>query len=239
MGKLLERRTDRPAGDIGRPVDPPGRGRHLRRPQLGQGVLRHQRPRARHRPPGQGPGPVHRPQGPRRPAPAPRHPAPHPAPVHRHPPAPHRRDRRRLPASPSPSSATRASTRCVYPIKVNQQRHVVEEVLNFGRPHGFGLEAGQQAGTAGRAGRHQRRRRHARSSATGSRTTSSSRWWSWPGRSGKNIIPVVEKFSELELIVKYAEELGVRQPIGVRVKLATRGAGRWRSSAGYRSASSG
>src|SRR5262245_18052405 len=51
---------------------------------------------------------------------------------------------------------------------------------------------------------------------------------------GKKIIPVVEKFTELEAIVKHAEELDVRPAIGVRVKLAARGAGRWRSSAGYR-----
>src|SRR5262249_30131447 len=52
---------------------------------------------------------------------------------------------------------------------------------------------------------------------------------------GKQIIPVVEKFTELETIVRHAQELNVRPAIGVRVKLATRGAGRWRSSAGYRS----
>ncbi len=52
---------------------------------------------------------------------------------------------------------------------------------------------------------------------------------------GKNIIPVVEKFTELELIVKQAEITGVRPVIGIRAKLAARGAGRWRSSAGYRS----
>ena len=69
-----------------------------------------------------------------------------------------------------------------------------------------------QAGTARRAGHDQRRRR--RSSATASRTTSSSRWSCWPARSGKQIIPVVEKFTELELIVKYAEELG--RPAGHR-----------------------
>src|SRR5262249_7678865 len=51
----------------------------------------------------------------------------------------------------------------------------------------------------------------------------------------KQIIPVVEKFTELEAICKYAEELQVRPAIGMRVKLAARGAGRWRSSAGYRS----
>src|SRR5205823_12972184 len=52
---------------------------------------------------------------------------------------------------------------------------------------------------------------------------------------GKQVIPVVEKFTELETIVRLAEELKVRPVIGVRVKLAARGAGRWRSSAGFRS----
>src|SRR5437667_12210263 len=51
---------------------------------------------------------------------------------------------------------------------------------------------------------------------------------------GKDIIPVVEKFTEVEAIVQHAQEVGVRLVIGVRVKLASRGAGRWRSSAGYR-----
>jgi len=45
----------------------------------------------------------------------------------------------------------------------------------------------------------------------------------------------VEKFTELELIVKYAEKHGVRPVIGVRVKLATRGSGRWENSGGMRS----
>jgi arginine decarboxylase len=123
---------------------------------------------------------------------------------------------------------------CVYPIKVNQQRHVVEEVLNFGRPHNFGLEAGSKpellavlAVTNG-------------ADATpiicnGFKDDEFIKMVVLARKLGKNIIPVVEKFSELELIVKYAEELGVRQPIGIRVKLASRGAGRWRSSAGYRS----
>jgi arginine decarboxylase len=52
---------------------------------------------------------------------------------------------------------------------------------------------------------------------------------------GKEIIPVVEKFSELEAIVRYSQELNVRPLIGVRVKLASRGAGRWKYSAGFRS----
>ena len=52
---------------------------------------------------------------------------------------------------------------------------------------------------------------------------------------GRNIIPVVEKYTELGLILEYAEKIGVRPKIGMRVKLAARGSGRWQSSGGYRS----
>src|SRR5437867_9181634 len=52
---------------------------------------------------------------------------------------------------------------------------------------------------------------------------------------GRNIIPVVEKYTELDLILEYAEKIGVRPAIGMRVKLAARGGGRWQSSGGYRS----
>ncbi len=52
---------------------------------------------------------------------------------------------------------------------------------------------------------------------------------------GRNIIPVVEKYTELDLILEHAEKIGVRPKIGMRVKLAARGGGRWQSSGGYRS----
>ena len=52
---------------------------------------------------------------------------------------------------------------------------------------------------------------------------------------GKNIIPVIEKFTELELLIKYAQKHGVRPRMGIRVKLAARGSGRWESSGGARS----
>ena len=48
---------------------------------------------------------------------------------------------------------------------------------------------------------------------------------------GRNIIPVVEKYTELGLILKYAEKVGVRPQIGMRVKLAARGSGRWQPAA--------
>src|SRR5205085_1331082 len=52
---------------------------------------------------------------------------------------------------------------------------------------------------------------------------------------GGRSIPVVEKYTELHLIAKYAARVGVRPTIGVRVELASRGSGRWKSSGGYRS----
>src|SRR5262245_61047184 len=122
---------------------------------------------------------------------------------------------------------------CVYPIKVNQQRHVVEEVLDFGKNYNFGLEAGSKpellavlALTNGV---------DTPIVCNGFKDDEFIRMVVLARKIGKNIIPVVEKFTELELIVKYMEEVGVRQPVGVRVKLASRGTGRWRGSAGYRS----
>jgi arginine decarboxylase len=52
---------------------------------------------------------------------------------------------------------------------------------------------------------------------------------------GRHIIPVVERFSELHMVLEYAEKLGVRPRIGMRIKLATRGSGRWQASGGFRS----
>ncbi len=122
---------------------------------------------------------------------------------------------------------------CVYPIKVNQQRHVVEEILDFGKPFHFGLEAGSKpellavlAMTNGA---------DTPIICNGFKDDEFVKMTILARKIGKNVIPVVEKFTELEAIVRYAEELNVRPVIGVRVKLATRGSGRWKSSAGYRS----
>ena len=122
---------------------------------------------------------------------------------------------------------------CVYPIKVNQQRHVVEEILDFGKPFHFGLEAGSKpellavlALTNGM---------DTPIICNGFKDDEFIQMAMLARKIGKQIIPVVEKFTELEAIVRHAQALNVRPSIGVRVKLAARGAGRWRSSAGYRS----
>jgi arginine decarboxylase len=123
--------------------------------------------------------------------------------------------------------------RCVYPIKVNQQRHVVEEILDFGNPFNFGLEAGSKpellavlAMTSGQ---------NTPIICNGFKDDEFIKMVVLARKIGKQIIVVVEKFTELEAIVRHAEQLDVRPVIGVRVKLASRGAGRWKSSAGYRS----
>jgi arginine decarboxylase len=122
---------------------------------------------------------------------------------------------------------------CVYPIKVNQQRHVVEEILDVGRPFNFGLEAGSKpellavlAHTDGQA---------TPIICNGFKDDEFIKMTVLARKIGKDIILVVEKFTELEAVVRYAQELNVRPAIGVRVKLATRGAGRWKFSAGFRS----
>ncbi|HMP60456.1 MAG TPA: biosynthetic arginine decarboxylase, partial [Gemmatales bacterium] len=123
---------------------------------------------------------------------------------------------------------------CVYPIKVNQQRHVVEEILDFGRPFKFGIEAGSKpellavlALTENTDGTP--------IICNGFKDDEFIKMAMLARKLGKNIIPVVEKFTELESIVKHSKALGVRPAIGVRAKLAAKGAGRWKMSAGYRS----
>jgi arginine decarboxylase len=122
---------------------------------------------------------------------------------------------------------------CVYPIKVNQNRQVVEEIVDVGKPFNFGLEAGSKpellavlALTNGQ---------DTPIICNGFKDDEFIKMAMFARKIGKLVIPVVEKFTELELIVRHAEEVKVRPTLGVRVKLAARGAGRWRSSAGYRS----
>jgi arginine decarboxylase len=122
---------------------------------------------------------------------------------------------------------------CVYPIKVNQQRHVVEEILEFGKPHGFGLEAGSKPELL--AVLALMTNGEAPIICNGFKDDEFIETVILAQKLGKRVIPVVEKFSELELLVKYAEKHGVRPAIGVRVKLATKGSGKWESSGGVRS----
>ena len=118
---------------------------------------------------------------------------------------------------------------CVYPIKVNQQRQVVEEVLDFGRPYGFGLEAGSKPELLAVVAMASN---DTPIICNGFKDAEFIETAMLALKMGRRIIPVVEKYTELELILEYAAKIGVRPQIGMRVKLASRGGGRWQSSRG-------
>src|SRR4249920_1922172 len=122
----------------------------------------------------------------------------------------------------------------VFPIKVNQQRLVVEEVYRYGQPFGFGLEVGSKpellsvmSMTADSPERL--------IVCNGFKDDSYLEAVIIATKLGRTIIPVVENFTELPAILKYAEKYNVRPRIGVRVKLASEGSGKWRESAGDKS----
>ena len=121
---------------------------------------------------------------------------------------------------------------CVYPIKVNQQRQVVEEVFNFGKPFKFGLEAGSKPELIAVTAIADN---DTPIICNGFKDAEFIELAMLAQKVGRKIIPVVEKYTELDLILEHAERVGVRPTIGMRVKLAARGGGRWQSSGGYRS----
>ena len=121
---------------------------------------------------------------------------------------------------------------CVFPIKVNQQRQVVEEVFEYGKPYKFGLEAGSKPELLAVLAIADN---NTPIICNGFKDDEYIQMVMMAKKIGRNIIPVVEKYTELDLILKHAAQVGVRPVIGVRVKLASRGSGRWKSSGGYRS----
>lgn len=122
--------------------------------------------------------------------------------------------------------------RCVFPIKVNQQRGVVQQVIQHGREFGFGVEAGSKPELLAVVAMTDPQMPII---CNGFKDAEFIRMALLAQRLGRTVIPVVEKVSELDLILEIAESLGVRPTLGMRVKLATRGSGRWQASGGYRS----
>lgn len=118
---------------------------------------------------------------------------------------------------------------CVYPIKVNQQRQVVEEIIRFGKPYGFGLEAGSKPELLAVLALADD---DTPIICNGFKDKSYIQMALIAHKMGRRVIPVVERFAELTAIAKYAEELQITPEIGVRAKLTTRGAGRWKTSTG-------
>ena len=121
----------------------------------------------------------------------------------------------------------------VYPVKVNQQRHVVEEILEHGRPYGVGLECGskpelQAVLAVSEDADHL-------IVCNGYKDHEFMRLALMGQKVGHEVFIVLEQLSELDVLLEVAAELEVRPTVGVRVKLATESAGRWAQSAGEKS----
>jgi arginine decarboxylase len=122
----------------------------------------------------------------------------------------------------------------VYPIKVNQQRLVVEEVYRYGREYGFGLEVGSKPELLAVMAMTENAPERL-IVCNGFKDDSYIEAVTLATKLGRTIIPVVENFEELGLILKHAAAYQVRPRLGVRVKLFSEGSGRWSASAGEKS----
>ena len=125
------------------------------------------------------------------------------------------------------------SYRGVYPIKVNQQRHVVEELVRYGASKKLGLEAGSKPellialallDTPG-----------ALIICNGYKDQAYVETALLAQRLGRTPIIVIDRFNEIDLILKTSRALGIRPHLGIRARLNTKGAGRWVESTGDRS----
>ncbi len=120
--------------------------------------------------------------------------------------------------------------RGVYPIKVNQQQHVVEEILKYGAPYHHGLEVGSKAELI--AAMAYMQDPQALLICNGYKDIEFIQLGLYARKIGLDLIFVVEKVGELPLILECAERLDVKPRLGLRVKLASQGAGRWADSGG-------
>src|SRR4051812_4313291 len=120
--------------------------------------------------------------------------------------------------------------RGVFPIKVNQLREVVEEILEAGRPFNFGLEVGSKpelfAALALQA------EMGSLIICNGYKDAGFIRMALLGIKLGKRVIMVVEKLEELRQIINISKQLGVEPLIGIRARLLSKGAGKWAESGG-------
>jgi arginine decarboxylase len=121
----------------------------------------------------------------------------------------------------------------VYPVKVNQQRHVVQEIVEFGAPHGVGLECGSKPELQAILGLNEGTNHLI--VCNGYKDEEFMRLALMGQKLGHKVMIVLEQLSELEVLLKVADEMTVQPTAGVRIKLATEGSGRWAKSGGERS----
>ncbi len=121
----------------------------------------------------------------------------------------------------------------VYPVKVNQQRHVVQEIVEFGAAHGVGLECGSKPELMAVLGLNESERHLI--VCNGYKDEEFMRLALIGQQLGHRVMIVIEQLNELEVLLKVADEMGVEPTLGVRIKLDTEGSGRWAKSGGEKS----
>ncbi|HVG34385.1 MAG TPA: biosynthetic arginine decarboxylase [Pyrinomonadaceae bacterium] len=121
---------------------------------------------------------------------------------------------------------------CVYPMKVNQQRSVVEEYLREGSRYDFGLEAGSKAELYAALALDQSQ--DSLLVLNGFKDEEFIELAFIGAQSGKRVVIVIEKLNELDHIMRFADKYaeGVMPMVGMRVKLYSKGSGRWEKSGG-------
>ena len=120
--------------------------------------------------------------------------------------------------------------RGVFPIKVNQLREVVEEILDAGKRWHFGLEAGSKPELMAALALHEDH--ESLIICNGYKDTDFVRTALLGRKLGKTVILVVEKLEELMHILKVSAQMKVEPYIGFRVRLLSKGAGKWATSGG-------
>lgn len=120
----------------------------------------------------------------------------------------------------------------VYPVKVNQMREVVEEIVDAGAPFNYGLEAGSKAELLTVMALNTNV--ESLTILNGYKDQEFMRLALLSRKLGRKTIVVIEKFSELILLVKMAKELDIEPIVGVRSKMTVKGRGKWESSGGDR-----
>jgi len=121
----------------------------------------------------------------------------------------------------------------VYPIKVNQQRHVVEEIVQWGAPYGVGLECGskpelQAVLALSESVNHM-------IVCNGYKDEEFMRLALMGQKLGHQVFIVIEQVAEVDTLLRVADEMDVQPTAGVRIKLASEGFGRWAESGGEKS----
>jgi len=121
----------------------------------------------------------------------------------------------------------------VYPIKVNQQRHVVEEIVEFGKTSSVGLECGSKPELQAVLGLAEHTDHVI--VCNGYKDEEFMRLALMAQKLGHQVFIVLEQLSEVDVLIQVADELGVNPTAGVRIKLHSEGSGRWARSGGEKS----